>query len=90
MRTMERRVQYLNRDNKRAEQTLRKTLDLHIRAEEMLKRKSDDARFKEAWLQEQSEALARLRERNLRAREESKRNVEAQKDRILMNNIFNA
>jgi len=32
-RTMERRVQYLDRETKRADNTLRKTLDLHIRAE---------------------------------------------------------
>lgn len=56
----------------------------------MLKRKSDDARFKEAWLEEQSEALARLRERNFKAREERKSNIKAQQDRILMTNMFNA
>ena len=56
----------------------------------MLRRKSEDARFKEAWLEEQGEALARLRERNYKAREERKSNIKAQKDRIQMTNMFNA
>jgi len=41
----------------------------------MLKRKADDASFKEAWLEEQSDALFRLRYRNTKAREDAKENI---------------
>ena len=86
--TVANRVKKLEFEERRALKTLNQTIRAHEVADQIKKRKEDDANNKAQWLYQKQQELNRCREKNMERREETKNNIRRQRQSVVMQNIM--